>query len=188
MNMSNLSLKMNVVFIFFVVYGTAFGENIQTPCSASEHNISSEIHLKNGFYLILHEYETMTRESKSNPGEVTIIYDYEFLDPKPDVRPETLVIHEVPEIPLQLEEKPQKMMDEKDKPLLNLQLSAEYIEPLRQFTKTNIMSKVAIVIGGKVISVHKIREEIKDGKIQITRCSSDSCEKLLIELTSSLKN
>ena len=41
---------------------------------------------------------------------------------------------------------------------------------------------MAIVIGGAVVTVHKIKAAVSGGRLQITRCSKYGCHMLFTEL------
>lgn len=85
-------------------------------------------------------------------------------------------------IPLLLRDDPVKHMDAEGKPKLSIALAEEQVGPLEKFTRDNVMKNVAIVIGGKVVTMHKIRVPIIGGKIQVTRCTDHGCEALYTEL------
>jgi len=49
-------------------------------------------------------------------------------------------------------------------------ISIENSDELKAYTRTHVGSQVAMVIGGKVITAHKIREAIETDEISITFC------------------
>jgi len=69
---------------------------------------------------------------------------------------------------------------------LMITLAPEYATLLKEFTTENVGKKIAIVIGGKAITKHKIREPITEGKIQISRCTDEACEVLLTEMENNI--
>jgi len=77
---------------------------------------------------------------------------------------------------------PEKKIHENGNPSLHLQLEKKYIDQLEKFTGDNVNKSVAVVIGGKIVTIHKIRCAIEGGRIQITRCNDSACEVLYTEL------
>lgn len=111
-----------------------------------------------------------------------IVYDYEFF-PEADRDAATYLTISTEEfIPLSLAVEPQREKDTQGKPKLMLQLANDQIVPLEEFTTRNLGKAVAIVIGSKVVTKHKIKEAIKGGKMQITRCSDNGCDILYTQL------
>jgi hypothetical protein len=44
------------------------------------------------------------------------------------------------------------------------------------------MERAVLVVDGEALTLHKIREAITSGKLQITRCNDNACERLLVKL------
>ena len=65
---------------------------------------------------------------------------------------------------------------------LGISLTPSASELLEAFTRDHLGQRVAVVTGGEVITMHKIKEVIKGGKIQISRCGDRGCEILFQEL------
>ena len=55
-------------------------------------------------------------------------------------------------------------------------LEGRYVRGLEGFTTE--YSRVAVVIDGEVVTIHKVREPIRDGRVQISRCTDDACRVL----------
>lgn len=161
------------------------GDEFQTPASFAEKVPQSS--LADGIYLIHHEEPSDVGVLKPGPDEFSIVFDYSFLEEKPTDPPQILIIAKTPDVPLILSSEPGIGKDSMGKSLLSLSLSQEHVETLRIFTKSHIMSRIALIINGKVVSVNKIREEIKEGKVQINRCTNSFCEKLRIDLQQKVK-
>ena len=81
-----------------------------------------------------------------------------------------------------LEGKPDAERDSTGRTLLSVTLARDQVQPLERFTTTHLGGKVAILLGGEVITVHKVRSIIHEGKLQITRCTDDGCSVLLSRL------
>lgn len=138
--------------------------------------------LPNGFYLIQRESPEKTKVEPIDSKEQIALYDYEFFDPADRGTVTYVVLNKDKFIPISLSDAPAKEPDGRGRRKLMLQLAKDQIAPLEEFTTSNCGKSVAIVIGGKVVTTHKIREPIKGGKIQITRCSDNGCDVLYTQL------
>lgn len=157
------------------------GNSSQTASNSDSQSSVRKTDLPNGLYLVFNE---SAEESQLKPvgQQQTIVYDYEFF-PQADRDPACYLTISMEEyIPLKLANEPQKEKDTQGKPKLLLQLANDQIKPLEEFTTRNLGKAVAIVIGSKVVTKHKIKEAIKGGKMQITRCSDNGCDILYTQL------
>jgi len=68
-----------------------------------------------------------------------------------------------------------------------LSLTPAASEILKNIFGKECDEKVVIVVGGEALTMHKIREAITSGQLQITRCSGNACEKLFIMLKDNVK-
>jgi preprotein translocase subunit SecD len=116
-------------------------------------------------------------------NQIVVLNDFRLLEPLERETPIFLKLQKAPFVPLLINGKPLEDKEEgSNKPRLQLTLEDEQIEPLKQFTDTNLGKTVAIVIGGEVVSTHKIRTAITGGRLQITRCTKHGCETLYTRL------
>lgn len=140
--------------------------------------------LEDGFYRVLQTYPSesaLDRELQDN--ELVLGYNPVFADSEDDQ--EAAVVVEVDNfVPLQLREQPEKLPDQTDRTMfwLGISLTPETSERFEEFTRENLGQRVAVVVGGKVVTMHNIKEVIKGGKIQISRCGDRGCEILFREL------
>ncbi len=137
--------------------------------------------LPNGLYLVFDEADDKMKLKPVGKQQL-VAYDYEFFPLEDRDKASYLLISQDQFIPLKLGVEPQKEKDLQGKPKLMLQLSQDQIIPLEEFTTKNLGKAVAIVIGSKVVTKHKIKEAIKGGKMQITRCSDNGCDVLYTQL------
>ena len=150
----------------------------------AEEAISNEVKIKNGIYLILNEY---TDSSNIESANVIIPFSFDFLDSNTVDQPLLLEIDTAEFVRLDLAEEPSGV-EQKDKRInLMLTLSNEARVQLADFTEKHLKERVAIVIGGKAVTKHKVRERIDGGRLQITRCTDNACKYLLVELKSNYK-
>ncbi len=139
--------------------------------------------LPNGFYLVLRESPDNRHVHASGKNEAVLVNDYKFLAPEERDTAEYLVIDRTQYVPFDLKMDPNKQTDERGRPKLLVTLKDSQIKPLHDFTQKSVGKHVVIVVGGEVVTKHKIREPINGGLIQITRCTDNGCEAIYSELT-----
>lgn len=154
----------------------------ESALTAEDKNDKPASQLKDGFYLIIKEAETRDALPSLSEKETVLINDYEFLDPSEREKPSFIVVSSESFVPFIFSNAPAKDRDEKGRTKLLLELADDQVKHLEQFTETNNGKSVAIVVGGKVVTTHKIREPIREGKLQITRCSDFGCDVLFTQL------
>ena len=69
---------------------------------------------------------------------------------------------------------------------LRITLLPKYAKLLEDFTTKHVNQKITIVIGGKAITKHRVREPIVGGSLQISRCTDEACTVLLSEMEKSM--
>lgn len=147
--------------------------------SQSDKPASTTYVIEDGLYLILNAYS----DSTFMPGKgVVIPFNHDFLDENKKGQPLLLEIDTTEFVKLELAREPQGVEQPDKRINLVLTLSDAAKIQLADFTAKNLKKKVAIVIGGQAVTMHKVREKIDSGKLQITRCTDDACEYLLLEL------
>lgn len=139
--------------------------------------------LSSGIYLVTRESDDQAKLQPVSKDEFLIISDDRFLDPSERGPARFLTVSVKDRIPIVITNSPEKGKDGKGRPSLLLELDKSQVKPLEEFTTKHVNKSVAIVIGGDVVTVHKIREPIKGGKLQITRCTDNGCEVLYSKLT-----
>jgi preprotein translocase subunit SecD len=65
---------------------------------------------------------------------------------------------------------------------LQVALAAEEIPTLETFTRRHVGGRAAIILDGEIVTVHKVRSVIPDGRLQISRCSDRACERIMAKL------
>ena len=65
---------------------------------------------------------------------------------------------------------------------LNMTLASKSVTDLEKLTRRHLGRQVAVVIDGKAVTMHKIRSIIKDGQVQIMRCTDEGCKVILQRL------
>jgi hypothetical protein len=80
-------------------------------------------------------------------------------------------------VPLILEAPPATENDVHGRPLLTVALAPQYVHALEELTRANLNGgRVAVVLDGVPITIHKVRSVISGGKMQITRCTDRACD------------
>ena len=148
----------------------------------------SKSKLKDGLYLILRQDPDRAKVEPAAPDEEIVINDFEFLQPSEREPTSFIAVSQEQFIPFIFSTDPAKGSDDKGRTKLLLQLAEDQIKPLESFTEKHCGKSVAIIIGGKVVTTHKIREAITGGKLQITRCSDFGCDVLYTQLLKDSKH
>jgi preprotein translocase subunit SecD len=87
-----------------------------------------------------------------------------------------LTLRESPSVPLLLEGEPTTAPDGRGRSLLSVTLTPPAAAALASFTREHLGGRVAIVLGGRIVSAHQIRSVITGGAMQISRCFDDRCQ------------
>ena len=93
-----------------------------------------------------------------------------------------LIVPAEPAVPFVLASEPKGKKDPSGNTAILLTLAPEYGQKLERFTSENQGMTAAMIVGGKVYSVHKIRTTLKGGMIQITCCREGASNYLLEHL------
>jgi preprotein translocase subunit SecD len=152
-----------------------------SPQSTSEleHRAPS---LANGVYAVLCEGPTRGEVETEGRRAVVLIYDRKYSDADKEQPPRYVALDRSSFVPLMLAGAPTAEKDDRGWTLLDVRLAPEHVKPLEDFTQRHLGGKTAIVIDGEIITMHKVRSVIKDGRARITRCSDDACKSLLLKL------
>jgi preprotein translocase subunit SecD len=116
-------------------------------------------------------------------GEVLVVQRHRYLKVPENEPPRYLVVRAAPDVALDLAEAPKAVKEEgSDSLRILLKLRPKAAADLERLTRAQVGKSVAIVLGGEVVTAHKIREEIKGGGVQITSCAPGAAEYLLDRL------
>jgi hypothetical protein len=129
--------------------------------------------------------EAASPDSARVAGRAHVVLPYDDRYSEPSERgPRTYVaIDTTSWVPLILEGLPEARPDGSGRTLLGVTLQERYVKPLEDFTTRHLGGRVAILLDGEIVTMHKIRAIIREGKIQITRCDDNACEVLFTKLT-----
>jgi hypothetical protein len=133
--------------------------------------------LENGAYLILREAPTPQGARVASAPAVVLSYDRRKYSGAPPNEPLSYVAIDPKEyVPLIIEGSPEMKSDGKGKSVLTVSLARKNVERAEAFTRAHLGGRIALVVGGEIVTLHKIRSVITDGKMQITRCTDDACK------------
>lgn len=171
---TNESKKMKLLtkLISVVIVIAAIG------CTTTDKKVKTTSGLENGIYLVLNDYKGEIPDTEN----AVIEYSHDFLDENEQGQPVYIEIDTSDFVKLDLADEPDGIEQEDKRINLMLTLNNFAAEQLADFTEKNLNKRVAIVIGGKAVTMHKVRTRIEGGKLQITRCTDNACKYLLIEL------
>ena len=106
-----------------------------------------------------------------------LAYDRRTYGSAPPNEPLTYVAIDPKEyIPLIIEGTPQMKSDGEGKSVLTVSLARKNAEQAQAFTRAHLGGRIAMVVDGEIVTLHKIRSVIQGGKMQITRCTDNACE------------
>jgi hypothetical protein len=143
------------------------------------------VKINDGIYLVNQlGYDTTVFSIPSN-NEQLVSFNPDFVENTADYTKALILTSEY--VPIELLEAPKVIKQTEDKKKLQLELRKEAAETLESFSANHIMREAALVINGEVLTVHKIRDTIRGGHLEITRCSDNACEKLEVHLKNNLR-
>ena len=93
-----------------------------------------------------------------------------------------LLINTADFVPLLLEAEPLLVSQKDAKTKLQLTFSRMTAAKLESFTGKNVMKEAAMIVNGEVITMHKIREAIRGGKMEITGSSDKAYQGISVVL------
>ena len=110
-------------------------------------------------------------------SQVVLAYDRRKYSDAPPNEPLTYVsIDPKDYLPLIIEGTPEVKSDGQGKSVLMVSLARRNAERAEAFSRAHLGGRIAMVVGGEIVTLHKIRSVITGGRVQITRCTDNACE------------
>jgi preprotein translocase subunit SecD len=134
--------------------------------------------LAQGVYAVLREGPTGEDAEPGKVPHVTLLYSQKYTESDRNTPPTYVALDTSSYVPLVLAGPPEARKDERGWTLLSVTLAPEHVKTLEAFTRAHLGGRVAIVIDGEIITMHKVRSVIEGGHVQITRCQDDACQVL----------
>lgn len=145
-----------------------------------------QINLHDGLYLIDELEIASPEKTRLDTSKAIIHYNSAFIEGDPiDYAPISIWTNDY--VPFDLRVEPSTRPQTENKKLLLLTLTDKASEKLIEFTTKNVMKYVVIVVNGEAVTVHRIKEPITSGLLQITRCNDNACEQLFQVLKDHVK-
>jgi preprotein translocase subunit SecD len=115
-------------------------------------------------------------------GEVLLVHRHQYVKKGDKEPPRFLVVRSAPEVALDLIGEPKAVKEKGEVVRIVLKLQPKAAKALERLTRDHLGRQVAIVLGGEVVTKHKVREVIKGGDVQITSCAPGAAGHLLKQL------
>ena len=114
-----------------------------------------------------------------------LVHRHRYDESGSDEPPEYLVVHREPSVYLDLARAPERTLNDDGSTVVGLQLTPEQALRLEEVTRTHAdqLIRMAVVVGGEVVTMHKIRDTIAGGALQIFCCAQGACDFLYRQLT-----
>ena len=133
--------------------------------------------LENGAYLVLGETPTPPDIRGAGAPQVVLPYDRRKYSEAPPNEPLIYVAIDPKDfVPLIIEGAPEMKSDGQGKSVLTVSLARKNAERMEAFTRAHLGGRIAMVVDGEIVTLHKIRSVVTGGKLQITRCTDNACE------------
>jgi preprotein translocase subunit SecD len=146
------------------------------PGSASRARAEAGEPRQAGFYLVAAEAETPAALPAASDGQRVVRYDYKYLRETERAQPLYLLLPKTADVPLVLAKAPQlQEKGENGFPELRLELTPEAAGKLEKLTREHLGGRVAFVIDGEPVTLHKIRSVITGGQFRLSRCTDSAC-------------
>jgi preprotein translocase subunit SecD len=138
--------------------------------------------LPDGVYAVLRDSLKEKDVLPLNNGEVLVVHHHRYLKQDAKEPPRFLVVHAAPDVDLDLAEAPRVVKEGEEVVRILLKLQPKAATALERLTTDRLGKQVAIVVGGEVVTTHKIRDVIKGGDVQITSCAAGAAQYLVEQL------
>lgn len=146
-------------------------------------NVSSTRPSQNGIYAVLREAATAEDAQGGDSRCAVLTYDRKYADSGAGQPIAYVAIDPSAFVPLILDGAPSVSRDEVGKTILSVTIKKEYVKTLEDFTRAHLDRKIAVLLDGEIVTLHKVRSVISDGKFLVTRCTDNACEVLRARLT-----
>jgi preprotein translocase subunit SecD len=164
----------------FLCLGAALGGVLSMPTWAQDTKPPKKI--PNGVYAVLRDSLDKKDVLPLKDGETLIVHEHRYLKNADKEPPRFLVVRMTADVDLDLAEAPKAVKEGEDVVRILLRLRPEAAKALERLTADRVGKQVTIVLGGEVVTMHKIREVIKGGDVQITSCAAGAANFLLEQL------
>lgn len=138
--------------------------------------------LPDGVYAVRRDGLTVKEVLPLKSGEALVVHRHRYLKNAADEPHRFVVVGAAPDVLLDLDGDPRAIKDGTEVVGISLKLRPKAAAALERLTTAARGGQVAIVLGGEVVTMHKVREPIKGGGVQITSCAPGAAGYLLEQL------
>jgi hypothetical protein len=171
----NSALTTALVLVFAIFGGIRSHAQSTNPVPAAVSPAARP--LENRIYSVLREEPTPQDARVEGVPQAVLAYDRRKYSDAPPNEPLTYVaIDRRDYVPLIIEGKPEVKRDAQDKSVLTVSLARKNAARAEAFTRAHLGGRIAIVVDGEIVTLHKIRSVITGGRVQVTRCTDNACE------------
>jgi hypothetical protein len=144
--------------------------------------------IPDGVYAVLRESLKENEVLPLKDGEVLVLHRHRYLKKDGKEPPRFLVVRSAPDVELALAGEPKAVKEGQDVVRILLKLQPKTAMALERLTSDRLGKEITIVLSGEVVTMHRIREAIKGGEVQITSCAAGAANYLLEQLQRHQKN
>jgi preprotein translocase subunit SecD len=138
--------------------------------------------LSDGVYAVLRDGLQEKEMLPLADGEALVVHRHRYLKTDKDEPPRYVVVRATPDVTLDLAGEPAAVKEDGEVSRILLKLRPGAAAALERLTRERQGRQIAIVLGGEVVTMHKVREVIKGGDVQISSCAPGAAGYLLERL------
>ena len=185
MNKKRSSLKPVLATTLVLVFTICGARNSDAqPTNPGSGAVSPAVRrLENGIYSVLGEAPARQDVRAEGVPQVVLAYDRRKYSDAPPSEPLAYVAIDLRDyVPLAIAGTPEMKSDERGKSVLTVSLTRKNAERAEAFSRAHLGGRIAIVVDGEIVTLHKVRSVITGGRVQITRCTDNACEVIRAKL------
>ena len=115
-------------------------------------------------------------------GEALLVHRHRYLKKDDKEPPRFVVVRSAPDVELDLAGEPTAVKEGTEVVRVLLKLQPKAATALERLTRDHVGGQITIAVGGEVVTMHKIREVIRGGDVQITSCAAGAADYLFQQL------
>jgi preprotein translocase subunit SecD len=138
--------------------------------------------LPDGLYAVLRDSLKEKDVLPLKDGEALVVNHHRYLKNDDKEAERFLVVRSSPDVDLDLADAPTAVKEGEEVLRILLKLQPKAATALERLTSDQLGRQTAIILGGEVVTTHKIRAAIKGGEVQITSCAPGGAKYMLEQL------
>jgi preprotein translocase subunit SecD len=165
-----------------------FAIGTYAPASAQDKEQDLPKKRPDGVYAVLRESLKEKDVLPLKDGEALVVHRHRYLKMDDKEPPRFLVVRPAPDVDLALASAPKAVKEGEEVVRILLKLQPKAATALERLTSDRPGRQITIILGGEVVTMHKIREVVKGGEVQITSCAAGAASYLLEQLQAHQRN